>query len=97
MAFLEKRFRISKKVVGRLINDEVVIVPVSADLAAKDYIYNLDPAGSAIWQMIDGRKTGYEIRDAMVKTMDVSSEVAERDLDEFLQDLLAAEAIEEAS
>lgn len=96
MGNLVKHFRKSQKVVGRMIDDEIVIVPVSADLAAQDYIYNLDPAGSVIWQMIDGRRTGYEIRDAIVRTMDVSPEVAERDLDEFLQDLLTVGAIEEA-
>lgn len=96
MKFLQKRFRKSAKVVGRFIDDEVVIVPVSADLAAQDCIFNLDPSGSVIWQMIDGRKTGEEIRDAMVATMDVSADVAQKDLDEFLQDLLTAGAIEEA-
>lgn len=95
MEFLQKRFRKSQKVVGRLIDDEVVIVPVSADLAAKDCIYNLDPAGSAIWQMLDGRKTGEDIRDEMVRTMDVSADVAGRDLADFLQDLRTAGAIEE--
>lgn len=96
MEFLQKRFKKSQKVVGRLIDDEVVIVPISADLTAQDCIFNLDPSGSSIWQMIDGKKTGSEIRDAMVKTMDVSADVAGRDLEEFLQDLLAAGAIEEA-
>lgn len=96
MEFLQKRFSRSKKVVGRMIDDEVVIVPVSADLAAQDYIYNLDPAGSAIWQMIDGRKTVKDIRDAMVRTMEVPVDVAASDLAEFLEDLKAAGAIEEA-
>jgi hypothetical protein len=95
MEYLKKRFRKSPNVVGRKIDDEVVIVPISADLAAQDSIFNLDPAGSVIWQMIDGRKTGEDIRDAMVRTMDVSTDVAGRDLAEFLQDLRTAGAIEE--
>ena len=96
MDYLKKCFRKSPKVVGRKIDDEVVIVPTSADLAAQDSIFNLDPAGSAIWQMIDGFKSGEEIRQEMVKTMDVDADTAGKDLVEFLEDLVSCGAIEEA-
>lgn len=96
MEYLKKRFRKSSKVVGRKIDDEVVIVPISADLAAQDCIFNLDPSGSFIWHMIDGRRSGEDIRDTIVATMDVSGEIAGKDLIEFLKDLETVGVIEAA-
>lgn len=95
MEYADKCFKKSQNVVDRLIGDEVVIVPVRSELAAQGTIYNLDPVGAEIWQRIDGRSSVREIREHLVKTMDVSPEQAEKDLIEFLKDLESVGAIEE--
>ncbi len=84
MEYIDKYFKKSGNVVDRLIGDEVVIVPVRSDLSVQGTIYNLDPVGALIWQKIDGTSSVREIREHIVKTMDVSREQAEKDLIEFL-------------
>jgi 3-deoxy-D-manno-octulosonate 8-phosphate phosphatase KdsC-like HAD superfamily phosphatase len=95
MEYLGKSFRHSPKVVGRFIDDEVIIVPIGGDLAKQDSIYNLESVAAHIWRMLDGKTSVKQIRDYMVKTMEVSSEQAESDLIEFLEELKSIGAIEE--
>jgi hypothetical protein len=88
-------FKKSAKIVDRLIDDEIVIVPVSPELSRQGNIYNLEPVGAKIWQMINGRNTVEQIRDHIIAAMDVSPEQAEKDLIAFLKDLEDIGAIEE--
>jgi hypothetical protein len=96
MEYMEKCFKKSQNIVDRLIDDEIIIVPVSSKLSSQGTIYNLDPVGAKIWQWIDGKNTVAKIKQYIVETMDVSCEQAEKDLIEFLKDLESVGAIEEA-
>jgi dihydrofolate reductase len=95
MEYLKKCFKKSTKLVDRLIDDEVVIVPVSSKTLQQDCIYNLDVMGSRIWQLIDGKKTVAKIRDCIVEATDAPLKQAENDLIEFVKDLENIGAIEE--
>ena len=95
MDYLNKCFRKATKIVDRIIEDEVVIVPVSPKLPSQDCIYNLDAMGARIWRLIDGKNSGTQIRDYILETTDASRGQAEKDLAEFLRDLQDAGAIEE--
>ncbi len=91
-----KCFKKSSDIVDRLIDDEVVIVPVGGELSPQGTIYNLDAVGARIWGLLDGKKSVADIRDHLTETMEVSRERAEKDLLEFLKDLQSVGAIEEA-
>ena len=95
MGYMEKCFRKSSAIVDRVIDDEVILVPVSSKLSSQGSIYNLDIVGARIWQWIDGKNTVAHIKQRMVETMDVSSQRAEIDLMAFLKDLESVGAIEE--
>lgn len=95
MDYISKCFKKSSEVVDRLIEDEVVIVPIGRELSAQGSIYNLDTVGAKIWQLIDGKNSVAKIRDHLVETMEVTLEKAERDLIEFLKDLEIVGAIVE--
>ena len=95
MDYMKKCFRKSSNIVERVIDDEVIIVPISSTAASQGAIYNLDQTGAKIWQWIDGRRQVSNIKEQIVGTMDVSSEQAEKDLINFLKDLENAAAIEE--
>lgn len=97
MDYKRKRFKKSSQVVERLIDEEVIIVPVNSNLSRQDSIYNLDASGAKIWQMLNGKNTVAKIIDYMVENMDVAAQQAERDLVEFLNDLESIEAVEESN
>ena len=73
----------------RVIEDEVVLVPVKRNLAEmEDGIYLLrDKVAFRIWELIDGKKTLGEIREQLLEEFQVESSQLEKDIGEFLEDL----------
>jgi hypothetical protein len=84
---LKRRYRKSPDVVSREIGDEFILVPIRRDVADLESIYTLSGTGGRIWELIDGRLTGLELRDRIVEEFDVEPEQAEADLIEFLSQL----------
>ena len=92
---LTKRFQPSPDIVGRFIDDEVVIVPIRGDITKQNSIFSLEHTAAKIWPMLVEKKPVGDILDFMAKSMNVSLDEARRDLEEFLGDLLSVGAIEE--
>ena len=96
MSLLQKRFSHSPNVVGRLIEGEVIIVPVSGDISRQNSIFSLEDTAAQIWTMMDGKKSVGDILDCIVATKEVAPEQAQADLVEFLDELVGLGAIEES-
>ena len=76
--------------------DEIKEKPLVDNVRLSEYnlsFYNLDPVGSTICQAIDGKNTVAQIRDRVTQAMDVSSEQAQKDLVELLEDLRSVGAV----
>jgi hypothetical protein len=96
MSFLKKRFSHSPNVVGRLIEGEVVIVPVGGDISRQNSIFSLEDTAAQIWTMLDGKNSVADILDIIVATKEVGREQALADLVEFLGELASVGVIEES-
>ncbi len=48
----------------------------------------LNPVGSRVWELIDGRRSVEEIVEAIAREFDVSREAATRDVTGFVRELL---------
>ena len=55
----------------------------------------LNPVGSRIYALIDGKRTRGEILKTIMEELDVTEETARRDLEEFLSDLESRQLVEE--
>ena len=71
------------QVATRIIDGEAVIV-----LPESSQVNVLNEVGSRIWEFIDGTRSVGEITEAIVAEYEVSTEQAERDVDEFIQELV---------
>ena len=89
MDYLERRYEKDPNMVFRMIDDEFVLVPIRRNVADLESIYTLDEVGARIWELVDGQRRLKEVRDAIVKEYEVSPDVAEADLVEFIQQLEA--------
>ena len=88
MNYLEKIYQKDKDTPFRVIDDEVILVPIKRRLADVGAIYLLrDPVSTRIWELIDGRRKIGEIKDVIGEEFEVSPEKAEKDLIEFLKQL----------
>lgn len=86
-------FMRSERMVGRRVADEYILVPIVGHGAELDGIYNLSRVGAFIWELLDGRRAGAEIVEAMLGRFDVDRATAERDYGDFLAMLLSIRAV----
>lgn len=81
-----KKFSIKQGYVAREIAGEYVAVPVDSSCGA--HIVVLNPVSKFLWDELKMEKTFDELLDAMLKNYDVPKEEAEKDLKEFLMQLI---------
>jgi len=74
----------SDRVVVRRINDECLLIPLTADIADMDSLYRLNETGAFIWELIDGRRDIKEITSRVAEEFDVDQREAEKDILLFL-------------
>ncbi len=77
------------QVAVRVVDGSAVIV-----LADSGEVNVLNRVGTRIWELADGSRTVVQIADAVQSEFDVTPEDALRDVEEFLQTLLQAQAVE---
>ena len=93
---LEDRFEKNPEMPFRVIEDEVVLVPVKRNLAeVEDGIYLLrDRVAFRVWELVDGHRTVGEIRAQLLEEFQVEPLQLEEDLEEFLKTLEEIEGIQ---
>jgi coenzyme PQQ biosynthesis protein PqqD len=83
---LDKKVTRDENVAWRIIGDEAVL------LSAEDSsVHSLDAVGTRIWELCDGEKTVSEIIDQVVSEFEVDRETAEKDVVEFIEELMQKE------
>ncbi len=83
-------------VVARQIAGDWLLVPIRSDLAGMQCLFVLDsPVAEHIWRALEGATSSEALCEGVVASFDVSPEQAERDVGEFLSELLAAGLIAE--
>lgn len=83
--------------VSRLILDEVVIMPLCRSEEDIQYIYSIpNETGSRIWQFLDGKHSIQDIQEGLKLEYQGQAEVIEREVLEFIKDLLEAKLIKKS-
>lgn len=91
----ERVFKKAESIVSRRIAGDLILVPVSGDLANMQRIFSLTPVAELVWGCLDGRCNLGEIRDAVLTRFDVESSQALSDVLSFVEDLVAAKLARE--
>ena len=82
-------------VVRRQIADEIILVPVRKSAEDLDSIYSVNQMAATVWEMLDGKRTLGQIRDALLQEYEVSPAELEKDLLELLEQLKSENLIRE--
>ena len=93
---LNKSYRKSTSFVGRIIADELLLVPIRRGVGDLESIYTLDGIALRLWDLLDGQKSVADLLSLVVDEYDVESLTAETDILEFIAQLESLGAIEEA-
>jgi Coenzyme PQQ synthesis protein D (PqqD) len=90
----EQFFVRSQAVVSRRVAGETLIVPVRGKVGDLASIYSFNETGSLIWQSLETPKGLSELISAVEQEYAVEREQAERDVTQFLNDMLSVGLVE---
>lgn len=72
---------------ARLVGEELILVPLKDNVADMNEMFTLNDVGSFIWNNINEHNTLEDIKEAIASEFDIDEETAEKDLNEFLNQL----------
>jgi hypothetical protein len=84
----------SRSVVSRTVAGETLIVPVRGKVGDLASIYSFNGTGSLIWQLLDAPHGLTDLIDAVAQHYDVAPERAQKDVTQFLDDMLSVGLVE---
>ncbi|MGA2022621.1 MAG: PqqD family protein [Candidatus Sulfotelmatobacter sp.] len=84
----------SQAVVSRRIAGETLIVPVRGKVGDLASIYSFNQTGSLIWQSLESPKSASELTSIVEQEYAVGHEQAERDVKQFLNDMLTVDLVQ---
>ncbi len=93
MNYLNRYYQKDPDMVSRKIADEYILVPIRHNVGDLESIYTLNEVAARIWELIDGKKTAENIKEIIVQEFEVTSEEAEKDIMEHLQQLEGIKAV----
>jgi len=88
MNYLDKYFDKDPDIVYRKIESEVTLVPIRHNTGDIENLYILNEVGTFIWELIDGTKKLWEIKERVVEEFNVNEDEAEDDLITFVKHLV---------
>jgi len=80
-------YKIKHRFVTRQIGDDMVLVPVETNVANMNELFTMNSTASFIWKHVDGVNTEEDIIRLLQEEFDVDMQTAERDLNDFLDQL----------
>lgn len=93
MEDLNRQYGKKENIVFRKISDEAVLVPIKDNVGDMGFIYNLNEVGAFVWEHLDGKNQLLDIKQMMLEEFEVSSQKAEEDLWDFVEQLREINAI----
>jgi hypothetical protein len=84
---LQSLHKLKSKFVARNIGNELILVPLTANVAQMNELFTLNETGKFIWENINDNSTVLELENLMIKTFDIDSAIAKRDIELFLSKL----------
>ena len=68
----------------RRIDDEGILMPIRANVGQGSHFYALNPTGVRVWELIDGKKNGAQIRDLLLREFETTPEQLTQDVETFV-------------
>lgn len=94
MRLAAPRFVRNQDVVSRLIDGELIVVPIRRGVGDMNSLYTLNPVGSVLWEFMAERHTLPEMVDHVCQEFEVSSAQATQDIESFLVSMMQEKLIQ---
>ena len=77
-------FNMKSTFVAREVGNELILVPLSGNVAQMSELFTLNETAKFIWENITENSTIEDIEHAMTEAFDIDSETALKDIENFL-------------
>ena len=84
----KKTYKKNPNFVARMIDDEMILVPIKRAAADLERFYCLNELGRFIWDLIDEKRSLNQIKDNILENFEVGKEKAEADLNKFITEIV---------
>ena len=84
---LQTLHKLKSKFVARNVGNELILVPLTANVAQMNELFTLNETGKFIWENINENSTILDVENSMIEAFDVGSATAKRDIELFLSKL----------
>jgi hypothetical protein len=84
---LKSFYNLKSKFVAREVGDELIIVPLSGNVAQMNELFTLNETARFIWENITENSTVQDLEDLMIASFDIDSTTARNDIEKFLNQL----------
>ncbi|HRG02846.1 MAG: PqqD family protein [Bacteroidia bacterium] len=84
---IENLYKLKSRFVARKVGNEVVVVPLVNNVAQMERLYTLNETAGFLWENLNETATVESLKTALLENFDVEDSVAERDIQNFLENL----------
>ena len=84
---IENLYKLKSRFVARKVGNEVVVVPLVNNVAQMERLYTLNETAGFLWKNLNENATVESLKTALLENFDVEDSVAERDIQNFLENL----------
>ena len=84
---IENLYKLKSRFVARKVGNEVVVVPLVNNVAQMERLYTLNETAGFLWENLNETATVESLKTALHENFDVEDSVAERDIQNFLENL----------
>ena len=93
MVQLDSTYAKDPSIISRLIDDEVILVPIRQNVGDLESIYTLNETAARFWELLDGQRTLADICDLVVTEYEVDLEEAQSELVGLIKQLEEFDAV----
>jgi len=84
---LQTLYKLKTKFVAREVGNEMILVPLTGNVAQMSELFTLNETARFIWQNITENTTIADIENLMTTEFDIDTETAKEDIDKFMKQL----------
>jgi len=84
---LQTLYKMKSKFVVRGVGNELILVPLTGNVAQMNELFTMNETGRFIWENIDEKNTVEDLENLMTEAFEIDVETARRDIESFIKKL----------
>jgi len=84
---IQSLFNLKSKFVAREVGNELILVPLTGNVAQMNELFTMNETAKFIWENINETTTVEDLENSMTDTFEIDRETAAKDIENFLNKL----------